>query len=119
EGSRDPRLRVRRCRPGRSSWCRGRCRSSYSYSLRCDASNTPGSVRKPTDMWHAECNRNCGGKIMSFAIYALGCVILVIGLSIGAHLMHMPPRWIAVLDCAIIGLGIMSGVKATRHRDPS
>jgi hypothetical protein len=56
---------------------------------------------------------------MSFAIYAIGCAIFVIGLSIGAHLMHMPPRWIAVLDCAIIGLGIMSGVKATRHRDPS
>ena len=56
---------------------------------------------------------------MSFALYALGFFILIIGLSIGAHLLHVPPRWIAVGDVILAGLGIMAGVRGTRQRDPS
>jgi hypothetical protein len=41
------------------------------------------------------------------------------GLSIGAHLLPFPPRWIAVGDIILIGLGIISGAKSTRQRDPS
>ena len=56
---------------------------------------------------------------MSFALYAIGFVIFVVGLSIGAHLLHVPPRWIAVCDVILVGLGLMKAVKGTRQRDPS
>ena len=55
---------------------------------------------------------------MSFAIYLIGYIILVIGLGIGANMMHVPPRWIAVGCTVMIGLGILSAVSATRRRDP-
>ena len=56
---------------------------------------------------------------MSFALYAIGFVILIAGLIYGAHLMHIPPRWIVVGAIVLSGLGIVSGVKATRQKDPS
>ncbi len=56
---------------------------------------------------------------MSFALYLLGFAILIIGLAIGAHLMHMPPRWIGVGIVVLVGIGILSAVSHTRHRDPS
>ena len=56
---------------------------------------------------------------MSFALYIIGFVVLIVGLSIGAYLLHVPPRWIIVGDIVLIGLGIISGAKATRQRDPS
>ncbi|MGA3190269.1 MAG: hypothetical protein ABSF22_24455 [Bryobacteraceae bacterium] len=55
---------------------------------------------------------------MSFGIYLVGYLILIIGLAIGAHLMHMPPRWIGVGVIVMVGLGILSGVAQTRQRDP-
>ena len=55
---------------------------------------------------------------MSFGLYAIGYAILIIGLIYGAHLLHMPAHWIAVLAIVMVGLGILSGVKATRQRDP-
>ena len=55
---------------------------------------------------------------MSFAIYLVGYVILIIGLAIGANMMHIPPRWIGVGCTVMIGCGILSAVAATRHRDP-
>jgi hypothetical protein len=56
---------------------------------------------------------------MSFGIYAAGYVLVIGGLAYGAHLMHVPARWIAVGAIVLLGLGILSGVKATRQRDPS
>ena len=56
---------------------------------------------------------------MSFALYVIGFIIFIVGLSIGAHLLHVPPRWIAVSDIVLIGLGILSGAKNTRQKDPS
>lgn len=56
---------------------------------------------------------------MSFGIYLVGYIILIIGLAIGANLMHMPPRWIGVGVIVMIGLGILSGVAQTRQRDSS
>jgi hypothetical protein len=56
---------------------------------------------------------------MSFAIYLIGYVVLIIGLGIGAHMMHMPDRWIGVGVLVLAGLGILSGVARTRQRDPS
>ena len=55
---------------------------------------------------------------MSFAIYLVGYIILIIGLAIGANMLHMPPRWIAVGCTVMIGAGILSAVANTRRRDP-
>jgi hypothetical protein len=54
---------------------------------------------------------------MSFGIYAGGFVILIGGLVYGAHLMHMPTHWIAAGAVVMLGIGILSAVKATRQKD--
>jgi hypothetical protein len=56
---------------------------------------------------------------MSFGLYLVGFGVLVIGLAIGAHMMHVPPRWIGVGAVVLVGAGIISGVSSTRNRDPS
>lgn len=56
---------------------------------------------------------------MSFAIYLIGYLLLIIGLGLGAHMMHIPPRWIGVGVIVLAGLGILSGVSHTRQRDSS
>jgi len=55
---------------------------------------------------------------MSFGLYMVGYIVLIVGLAIGAHLMHIPPRWIGVGVVCMIGLGILTGVTTTRQRDP-
>ncbi|MGA2745517.1 MAG: hypothetical protein ABSE44_12565 [Candidatus Sulfotelmatobacter sp.] len=56
---------------------------------------------------------------MSFGIYAVGFAILIGGLMYGAYLMHMPAHWIVVGGIVLLGVGILSGVKATRQKDSS
>jgi hypothetical protein len=56
---------------------------------------------------------------MSFAIYVAGFVVMLGGLIWGAHLMHIPPHWIAVGTLVFLGMGILGAVKNTRQRDPS
>ena len=56
---------------------------------------------------------------MSFAIYSIGFAIMIGGLIYGAHLVHVPVHWIAVGAAVLIGGGILSGVKATRQKDPA
>lgn len=55
---------------------------------------------------------------MSFGLYAIGFVILIGGLIYGAYLVHMPAHWIVVGAIVLLGLGILSAVKATRQKDP-
>jgi hypothetical protein len=55
---------------------------------------------------------------MSFGLYSAGFAIVIIGLAYAAHMMHMPTQWIAVGVVVLIGFGILSGVKATRLKDP-
>ena len=55
---------------------------------------------------------------MSFGIYIAGYVILIIGLAIGAHLLHVPQKWIGVGVLCLIGIAIIHGVTATRQKDP-
>ena len=59
------------------------------------------------------------GEHMSFGIYIVGFIVLIIGLSMGAYLMHVPPQWVGVGVVVLIGLGILTGVTTTRRRDPS
>lgn len=56
---------------------------------------------------------------MSFAIYLIGYAIFIIGLAVGAHLMHVPPRWIGVGVLVLAGLGVLKAVSSTRQRDPN
>jgi hypothetical protein len=56
---------------------------------------------------------------MSFGIYAIGFAIVIAGLAYGAHLMHMPTHWIVTGAIVLLGIGILSGVKATRQKDSS
>jgi hypothetical protein len=55
---------------------------------------------------------------MSFRLYALGFALVIGGLIYGAYLMHMPARWIVVGAVILLGVGILTGVKATRQKDP-
>ena len=57
------------------------------------------------------------GNAMSFGLYAIGFAILTIGLVYGAFLLHLPAHWIVVGAIVLLGVGILSGVKATRQRD--
>ena len=54
---------------------------------------------------------------MSFGIYIVGFLIVIGGLIWGAVMMHVPSHWIAVAAVVLTGIGILSGVKATRQKD--
>jgi hypothetical protein len=60
---------------------------------------------------------NHRGDAMSFGLYAIGFTLLIAGLAYAAHLLHIPAHWIAVGVIILAGVGILSGVKATRQRD--
>lgn len=55
---------------------------------------------------------------MSFGLYIVGYIVLVVGLALGAHFLHVPTRWIVVGIICMMGVGILTGVTTTRHRDP-
>jgi hypothetical protein len=56
---------------------------------------------------------------MSFGLYTTGFAIVIAGLIYGAHLAHVPTHWIVVGAVVLLGIGILSGVKAARQKDPS
>jgi len=56
---------------------------------------------------------------MSYALYVVGFVIVIGGLIYGAVLMHIPTQWIVVGSVVMLGLAILTGVKATRQKDSS
>jgi hypothetical protein len=56
---------------------------------------------------------------MSFGIYAVGYLILIAGLAYLAHLMHIPQHFIVAGAIILVGVGVVTGVQSTRHRDPS
>jgi hypothetical protein len=56
---------------------------------------------------------------MSFGIYAAGFAILIGGLVYAAHLLRLPAQWIVVGAVIMVGVGILSAVKATRQKDPA
>ena len=60
-----------------------------------------------------------GRTVMSFGLYLIGFIVLVVGLAIGANMLHIPQQWIGVGIVVMVGLGILSGVTMTRRRDPS
>ncbi len=54
---------------------------------------------------------------MSFGLYLAGFLIVIGGLIYGATIVHLPMRWIVVGAVVLLGMGILTGVKATRHKD--
>ena len=56
---------------------------------------------------------------MSFGIYAVGYLILIVGIAYLAHLMHVPQHYIVALGIILLGAGIVSGVQRTRSKDPN
>lgn len=56
---------------------------------------------------------------MSFGLYLVGYILLIVGLAWAASMANVPPQWIAVGVVALLGLGIMTGVSRTRQRDPN
>lgn len=56
---------------------------------------------------------------MSFGLYLVGFIVLVVGLALGANLLGVSAQWIGVGVVVMIGLGILTGVTMTRHRDPA
>ena len=54
---------------------------------------------------------------MSFGLYIIGYLIVIGGLTYGAALMHVPAHWIVAGAIVMAGLGIVTGVKATRPKD--
>ena len=56
---------------------------------------------------------------MSFLLYIAGFLIVIGGLIYGAVLVHLPLHWIVVGAVVLLGGGILTGVKATRQKDPA
>ncbi len=55
---------------------------------------------------------------MSFGLYVIGFLIVIGGLVYGAVMLHLPVRWIVVGAVVLLGVAILTGVKATRQKDP-
>jgi hypothetical protein len=53
----------------------------------------------------------------SFAIYAIGIVIVIIGVVYICHVVHMPQTWTIGLTILLIGGGLIGAVNNTRQRD--
>jgi hypothetical protein len=56
---------------------------------------------------------------MSFGIYAVGYLILIVGVVYLARLMHIPQHYLVPIGVIMLGLGIVTGVQTTWHKDPS
>ncbi|HVA94067.1 MAG TPA: hypothetical protein VNI36_04110 [Candidatus Dormibacteraeota bacterium] len=54
---------------------------------------------------------------MSFGLYSIGFAIVIGGLIYTAYLLHMPAHWIAAGAVVLLGVGILTGVMATRQKD--
>jgi hypothetical protein len=56
---------------------------------------------------------------MSFALYAVGYLILIAGVAYLAHLMHIPEHYIVAIALIMLGIGVVTGVQSTRQKDPN
>ncbi len=54
---------------------------------------------------------------MSFGLYLGGLLLVLGGLSYAAAMLHVPAQWIVIGAVILLGLGVLSAVKATRQRD--
>ncbi len=54
---------------------------------------------------------------MSFGLYMLGFLMVIGGLIYAATMAHVPTAFIGVGSIILIGIAILTGVKATRQKD--
>jgi hypothetical protein len=54
---------------------------------------------------------------MSYGLYITGFIIIIGGLIYAAVLLHVLPQWIAVGSIILVGIAILTGVKAARQKD--
>ncbi len=54
---------------------------------------------------------------MSFGLYVLGYIVVIIGAAYLLHLAHVPQNWIIGLVVVLVGAGIVTGVTNTRQKD--
>ena len=54
---------------------------------------------------------------MSSALYAVGYLLLVAGVSYLAHLSHIPTSYIFAIDVIMLAIGVLTGVENARQRD--
>jgi hypothetical protein len=55
---------------------------------------------------------------MSFALYLLGFIIVIVGLAWGAMVAGVPQTFIIIGAVVLFGIGLLSAVKRTRPKDP-
>ena len=56
---------------------------------------------------------------MSSALYAVGYLLLVAAVSYLAYLSHIPESYVLAIAVIMLGIGVVTGVQTTRHKDPS
>jgi len=54
---------------------------------------------------------------MSFMIYLAGALIFIGGLAYGAVLLSVSEGWIVAGVITLVGLAVLTGVRATRQKD--
>jgi uncharacterized membrane protein YkgB len=54
----------------------------------------------------------------SFAIYLIGMIVVIGGLTYLAFLMHVPNQWLIGGAVVLLGAGILGAVTRTRRKDP-
>ena len=55
---------------------------------------------------------------MSFFIYILGFLIFIAGVAWALSVAGVAALYIGIATVILLGLGILTGVSRTRHRDP-
>jgi hypothetical protein len=55
---------------------------------------------------------------MSFMIYIVGFVILIVGLALAANMIGISSTWIGIGVIVLVGIGVLTGVTRTRRPDP-
>ncbi len=58
-------------------------------------------------------------SVVSFGIYLFGIILVIAGLIYGAAMLEVPAHWIVTISLIMLGLGVVTAVKATRQRDPA
>ena len=55
---------------------------------------------------------------MSFALYLVGLLLLVVGIAWGLSLAGLAPVYIGIASIIVLGIGVMMAVSRTRAKDP-
>ena len=67
---------------------------------------------------HAGAKPNGCNAMSSFSTYLIGFIILIVGLSVAAHLLNVPTTWIIVGVIVLLGIGVLMATSRTKPRDP-